>query len=144
MPDFAFNKAKAELARGNIDNVADDIRVLLLKSSTPDQDLDFVVDLVPATNEVTVSGYARQVLGSKVVTEDDTLDRADIDAGKAVFASLAAGETITWAIVFKFITNDAASILLYAFDVADTATNGGTFEVRWNGVDGVGTLVRVT
>jgi hypothetical protein len=90
--NLVTNKCKFELFTGDANLDAADLRMLLLKSGTPTADTDFVSDLTPGTNEVTVAGYARQTLAGETVTEDDTNDFAYLDATDPVFAGLATGE----------------------------------------------------
>lgn len=104
---------------------AADLRVLLLKSYVITADSNFVSDLTPASNELTVSGYGRHTLASETVTEDDALDFAYLDATDPVFSSLVTGETIVGAVLFRFVTTDANSPVYAGYDVADTPTNGG-------------------
>lgn len=132
MANFVTNKCKYELFTGDANLDAADLRVLLLKSSTPSPDVNFVADLTPATNEVTVSGYARQALAGETVTEDDTNDYAYLDATDPVFASLVAGETITWAMLYRQVTTDADSPVYAGYDVTDTPTNGGDVTIQFN------------
>lgn len=131
MPDLVTNKCKFELFTGDANLDAADLRVLLLKTSAPTPDTNFVSDLVPATNEISVAGYARQALVGETVTEDDTNDFAYLDATDPVFTSLASGETIIWAILFRFVTIDGDSPVYAGYDVTDTATNGGNVTLQF-------------
>jgi|SRR3990167_10628810 len=131
MANLVTNKLKAQLATGDANLDAADLRMLLLKSSAPTADTNFVTDLTPGTNEITVGGYARQALANETVTEDDTNDFAYLDADDVVFTSLVTGETITWAILFRFVTNDTDSPVYAGYDVADTPTNGGNITIQF-------------
>jgi len=92
--------------------------------------------------EIAVGGYARVTsMAGKSVTE--TTGFANGLIAKAVFTSLAAGADVGAAVLYRFITNDAASPLIAFFDVTNTATNGGDIEIRWNGTDGNGIAVRL-
>lgn len=104
-------------------------KFLLLKGAgyTFNKDHDFVSDLTPASNETALSGYARVTAGSKTRTIDDTNDRITYDCADPAFGSIAAGDTITAMVLFRFVTNDADSILTGYFDLPDTATNGTAF-----------------
>src|SRR5687768_8340746 len=62
MANLVTNKCKFELFTGAADLDAADLRMLLLKGGTPTADTNFVDDLTPASNELTVSGYARATL----------------------------------------------------------------------------------
>lgn len=110
---------------------SDTVKALLLKTGyTPNKDHDYVDDLTPASYEITVAGYSRPTLGSKTRTIDDTNDRITYDAADPSFGTLTAGETVVAMVVYKFVTNDADSILLGYYDLADTATAGLAFTVE--------------
>jgi len=132
MANSVTNKLKFRLLSGAVNLDTADLRLLLLKSSTPTPDTNTVSDLTPGTNELKVGGYARQALANTTVTEDDTNDFAYLDADDVVFTSLVTGETITWAELFEFITNDAGSFVYGNYDVTDTPTNGGNITIQWN------------
>lgn len=132
MANLVTNRAKFHLFTGDANLDAADLRMLLLKSSAPTADTNFVADLTPGTNELTVSGYARHTLAGETVTEDDTNDFAYLDATDPVFTALASGETITWAILFRQVTNDSDSPVYAGYDVSDTATNGGDITIQFS------------
>lgn len=132
MANLVTNKLLYELATGDANLDAADLRVLLLKSGAPTVDTNFVADLTPGTNEIAVSGYARQALASETVTEDDTNDFAYLDATDPVFASLVAGETIIGAVLYRQVTNDSDSPVYGYYDVTDTPTNGGNVTIQFN------------
>lgn len=146
MATFVYNLAAAEIARGNIDLLADTIKIMLVKSGyVPDRDDDFIEEAVDDANEheLTVSGYTggfggagRKTLGSKTITEDDANDRAEFDCADVTWTALATGETIVGAIIIKEITNDAASVLIAYLDLSDTPTNGSdvTLQINAEGV----------
>lgn len=129
MANSVTNKCKYECFTGDANLDAATLKVLLLKSATPDADTNFVTDLTPGTNEISVAGYSRQTLSGVTVTEDDANDFAYVDATDPVFSSLATGQTITWAVLFRFVTNDTDSPVYCNYDVADTPTNGGNITI---------------
>jgi hypothetical protein len=106
-------------------------KFLLLKGSgyTVNRDHDFVADLTPGSNETALSGYSRQTAGSKTRTIDDTNDRITYDCADPAFGSIAAGDTISAMVLFRFVTNDSDSILAGYYDITDTVTNGSPFTV---------------
>ena len=74
MADHVTNRGAYRMARGDLLWLSDTFRMLLLKSSwapTAQQirDLNVVDDLVPGTNEISVSGYSRQTLANKTITD---------------------------------------------------------------------------
>lgn len=133
MADAFYNRGKFLIASGgsNLNFASDTIKYLLVTSSyTFNADHNFVSDV--SANELSVSGYVggfagagRQTLGSKAVTEDDTNDRAAVDAADpAVHSSLAAGATIGGLVFYKSVTSDSDSPLLFFLDPPDIPTNG--------------------
>lgn len=128
MADLLYNRGADELATFTTSTY----KFLLLKGSgyTPDRDHDYVADLTPASNEVTVGGYARVTASTKTRTIDDTLDRITYDCDDPAFGTLVAGETVSAMVLFRFVTNDADSILVAYYDLTDTATNGTAFTVQ--------------
>ncbi len=118
---------------------------LVTSSYTPNADHNFVSDL---TNELSGGGYARITsMTSQSITENDTNDRTEYDAAKTTFTSLgAAAGTPAYAIVYDNTGgSDAARELLCWVDLgAAPAPDGNNYEVRWNSVDGTGTVMRLT
>lgn len=106
-------------------------RFLLLKGAgyTYSAAHDFVADLTPASNETALSGYSRQTAGTKTRVIDDTLHRITYDCADPNFGSIAAGDTISAMVLYRFVTNDADSILIGYYDVIDRPTDGNPFIV---------------
>jgi len=132
MANLVTNKLKFRVLSGSVNLGSATQKLMLLKSGTPNADDNVVNDITPGTNELSVGGYARQTLANKTVTEDDTNDFAYMDADDVVFTALATGQTITWAYLLEFVTNDTDSFLEAAYDVTDTPTNGGNITIVWN------------
>jgi hypothetical protein len=132
MADVVTNKAKFEVFTGDANLDAADLRVLLLKTYVVDEDDNFVTDLVPATNELTVGGYSRQALTGETVTEDDTLNFAYLDATDPSW-TLATGETINGMSMYRLVSTDANSPVYTGYDLSGTPTptNGGSFTVQF-------------
>lgn len=143
-----YTEAPYQAFRGALDILTDDLRCLLLKSgSSPvfdpdDQTVQAILDRVENA-EITVTNYARQVLGNKAVNRDPANNRSEWLAGKSVFTSLATGETVVAAVVYKHVGADTANIPISFHDLTDTPTNGGNIEVRYNNVDGQGAFGRI-
>lgn len=76
-----------------------------------------------------VASYARQALGSLASTQDDTNDRANVDAANASFGNLETGGTIVGAFIYRHVTNDSDSPVLGIYDLTSTPTNGGPVSV---------------
>lgn len=87
-----YNKARLQLATKKIDLSADTIKVLLT-SSVYVPNVDTHSFLTDVTNELAGSGYGRQTLANKTVTQNNALDKAIFTSDPADF--LAAGGTIT-------------------------------------------------
>ena len=113
------------MAAGAISLASADVRVLLVSSSyTFSSDHNFVSDI---TNELSGTGYARKVLASKVVAEDDTNDRATFDADDLVWTGANFG-TPDAAIVYVHNAADAAAELICCLNralVPPAAASGG-------------------
>lgn len=117
------------------DFTTDTIRAMLLDNTyTPDKDHDFVADVVAA--ELAGAGYARETLTTKARTVSDANDRIEYTADDPDFGAVAVGETAQYMVVYKFVTNDADSILLSCFDLGGVPTNGASFVVQWDVTDG--------
>jgi hypothetical protein len=129
MADLVTNKCKYELFTGDANLDAADLRVLLLKTTAPTVDTNFVSDIV--ANEITVGGYARQTLAGETVTEDDANDFAYLDATDPVFTALVAGETIIGAVLFRHTGADGTAPVYAFYDTADTPTNGGDITIQF-------------
>lgn len=134
-----YNRAKVQ--DGSIDWDTHTFRVLLATSSyTPNVDHDFVSDVV--ANEATGTGYARQTLTGNAVSIDDTNDRVDHNANNVTITTLTS--TFRYAVVYRFVTNDADSILVAYFDLGAQSITASDFTIKWNGGASSGTVYRGT
>lgn len=126
------NKGKNDLAAGGISGR--EYRIVLVKTPPASQaaaaDLNFLSEVTSA--ECDFTNYARKTLASVVTAEDDTNDRATIDAADPSAYTAAGGatnNTIAGAWVVRRATNGAdtpATDVLWMFlDMADLTTNGG-------------------
>jgi hypothetical protein len=132
MANGVYNRGLYRLAAALTDLDASDLRVLLVKSTyTFDKTHNFVADVIAGAQEISVSGYARQTLANKSVTEDDVNHRAYLDADDATFTGLAAGQTIGGAVVFQQVTNDADSPALLFYDINPDVPTDGDFRIQW-------------
>jgi hypothetical protein len=130
MADVIYNRGLDEFR----DWTTGTYQFLLLKSSAgaANRDNDFVDDLVPGTNELSVATYARVTAASKTRTIDDTNDRITYDCADPNFGAAATGQTAGQMILNKRVTNDADSVLMVSYDIPDTATDGTDFIVTMN------------
>lgn len=79
---------------------------------------DFVVDLDPASNEVTVAGYGRLLFAGGTRTVNDTLNRVEYRATNPDFGSLDPGESVTALVLVQNVTDDDDSILVGYYNFA--------------------------
>jgi hypothetical protein len=145
MPNLIYNEGKRRLVGamlGSVDLSA--LRVLLVKATyvaNADQAaLDDGTANDASSHELTVAGYARQVLANKTFGADLSADFAYLDADDVVFAALATGETIGGAIVFLHTGNDATAVPLLFFDLVDTPTNGSNITIQWAAIAAGGVM----
>ena len=132
MASGAFNSGVNAINAQSVDLVGTAVGVMLMQSTfVYNPDNDFVADIV--ANEVTVAGYSRQTLGTKSWTEDDANNRSYFDGADAVFTALAAGQTVSGAIMFRDTGADATRRLISWNEFsAALATNGGNITVGWD------------
>ena len=135
--NLVYNKGLEELGKATTDLDGSSLKVLLVQTTyTANKDHLFVDNADaddPASHEVSVGGYARQALANKVVTRDDTTDMAYLDADDTIFTTLATGQTVGGAVLFRDAGGaDTANPLIAFYDTTDTPTNGGNMTVTWN------------
>lgn len=134
---FGFNRAAKEVSDDTIALSTDTLKMGLANNTfVPNRDDDFL-DTGGANDfssgEISVTGYTpgfggagRKTLATKAFTEDDANDRAKFSSANVTWTALATGVTITGALIFKEITNDAASRPINWNDLASgLPTNGG-------------------
>lgn len=126
-----YNRGKFIFANGSLVWASDTIQALLVDATyTYDPDHNFVADI---TGELTDGSYARQTLGTKAVSEDDTNDEATLEAAPVDYGALT-NETPEGIVLFKFVTNDADSPLISFSDAGFGATaNGAGYVVNGEG-----------
>ncbi|HUX15384.1 MAG TPA: hypothetical protein VMW52_02870 [Phycisphaerae bacterium] len=137
MASFIYTHAKAEILKGNIDLVNDDIRVLLVMTNTTadtEKDVDDIDELT-TLDEMDGANYARKALTGEAVSEDEANDRGEFDADDVTWSALGDGtRQIAAAIVYKFLTIDIDSIpIAYIDDSPYPLDPGGADHViQWN------------
>lgn len=99
--------------------------------------VQFVSDIV--ANELSSGSYARQTLTGKTVTEGTNGHATWIDFNDPTFVA-PTGETAAKAYIYKEVTNDADSVILWVLDGADIITNGGNVTVVLSATDGAGAI----
>lgn len=129
MASFVSNRGARDLSVGTagtqITWASDTIKIRLVASS-----------VTPNKDDTSMTGYTAigtdQTLGSKTFTEDTANDRIVYDAADPTWTAVAGGSTVGWAVVYKFVVNDAGSTPICVIDVADTATNGGDISITFS------------
>ncbi len=140
-----YKSGSSLYASSALDWAADDIRALLVSSAYAfNADHAFVADLV---GELTHGSYSRKILGSKSVTQSADGDGNPVDklnAAALTWSSLAGGTNPAKLVLYKRITNDAASVLIACLDVAGTADGSQDFNVVWGGISPIGPALQIT
>jgi hypothetical protein len=128
MANTAYDKGKANQLNYVIGLT---LKAMLLTTSyIPGVGDNFVSAIT--TNELAVTGYTRQALGTLAVVQDDANTRAYFTAANTVWSSLGSGATIGWVVVFIDTGGgDSTNWLLGAYQTTATPTNGGSFTVQW-------------
>lgn len=145
MASIVYNRAKKELLDGTIDLVNDTIKVMLVTSSyVADPDHDFV-DMGgandPIDHELSGTGYqagfagtGRKTLANKSFVESDATNKGYFDnTVDPTWPAINAGVAAAF-IVYKHLTNDAASVLIAYVDTGGfpITTNGGDLTIQFN------------
>lgn len=133
MAETVYNRYKSALADGAEDWPNGDYRSLLLTGALTINDADdTIADLLANNTEASDASYARQALGSKTNTEDDTNSRANLDAATIDFGALD-NETPTAIVIYRHVDGTDANDLLVS--IHDTnfgdAANGAGYTVEW-------------
>lgn len=130
MPSKVYPKALELLNAGTLNWGSDTIRIALVNASATYSRTHGFLSAAISTNELSGGSYARQTLGTKTSADNGT-DKWIFDAADATFTAVAGGQTAGAAIVYKFITNDAASPVLAFVDGVDVVANGGDITVQF-------------
>lgn len=129
------NRFRYDLMKGTHgDLTAITIKAMLLKPTyTFNPDHKFVSDVKTGTDyECSGTGYTRQTLASKTLTQDDTLDRCIFDAADITFTGINAG-TIGYILLLRDRGGaDSANEILMTLDPPDLITSGADVTVVWN------------
>lgn len=136
MASVAYNAGMKAIADRSVDFLADTIKIMLIGIAVPYTfSRNHAVMTVPAASELNVGGYVpgfagagRLTLAGKSITNDTTNNRTIFDATDPAAWTLAAGDSVAAAIIYKHLTSDAVAVPLWFLDHADTPTNGSTFQ----------------
>lgn len=150
MANVVMNQLKKGLADGSIDLVNDVLKFMLCNTTyVPGADDTFIDDGSvddAASGEIVATNYTggfagagRKTVAGKVVTQDNVNDRAELDFTDPSWTALggAANDTVAWAVLVKEVTTDADSLVLIAYDVTNTATNGSDFTLTVDAEGGI-------
>lgn len=149
MSDFAYNTARLGIANGAISLPNSTLKVMLVSTGylsiveDTRNNQDFVYDTVGSSSQSPVafeistgSGYSRQLLGARTITESDANNRAEIDASDVLFAAVSSGAgVIGAAVVFAELANSDSSgrRLIACYESGFPVTpNGGDITLVWN------------
>jgi hypothetical protein len=130
MPSDLYNRGKTVVASTSPWVPATSLQVLLATSAyTPNEDHNTVSQI---TNELSGGGYVRKTLASVTATQDDTNNRAILDAADVTWTGLS-GSTPTYAIIFDNAggSDAARSLIGWVELTTPPAPNGGDYIVEW-------------
>lgn len=101
-----------------------DMRWMLLKGDgyTPNPDHDFVADLTPASNEVSVTSYERLTLTNGSRTVNDSTNRIEYKSDNPNWGTLEAGQNVTGCVLYEHVTNDTDSPLYGYWELTEVGT----------------------
>jgi hypothetical protein len=129
------NYFKQKVARGLIDLDTDDIRAILVKTTTTvdtEPDIEFISGFTTLA-ECDAASYARVALTGEAVNVDLTNDRAEFTASNIVWAALGAGNTLQGVLLYKHVTNDGDSMPIAFIEFSSNfVTNGGGLTIAAN------------
>ncbi len=133
---YNANKLRAMEGSVNLETVAA-MKCILLETiaTTPDNpDHDFVNDIV--ADEFSDTGYTggfagsgRKALATRAATVNLTDDRAELDFDDITWTSLGGTNSVVFAVLVIEVTDDTATHVVSAHDVANTVTNGSDFQL---------------
>lgn len=147
-----FNEAKLQLLESSLDMDTDVLRIMLFTTSPASLDttLKNLTDVTAVLGdaafvEAADASYTGQgatgrlTLSVSAPARDDASDTTEVDATDPTWTALD-NDTLTGAMIFKFVTDDDGSTPIAFYDFAsDLVTNGGDVTVEFN-ADGFFTL----
>lgn len=137
MAQVIYNRAKDDMMEAWLSGRT--LKCLLLKTTaagaySPDIDTVTALLAVGSVAECDFTNYVRKTLASLTSTEDDTNDRANVDAASITWTAAGGASNNTPAALVIYDattdTNDGTRILVGYYDTGFTvATNGGDYVV---------------
>lgn len=120
MASAAYQINIAVMMNAGVNLGSDTIKVRLIRTSgyTFSQAHDFMDDVTAA-------------IGTDVTLGSKTTTVGVFDAADAVFTAVSAGAAIDACVIYKFVTNDAASLPLVYLDGFSVVPNGGDITLVW-------------
>lgn len=116
---FIYKKAYEKFMQGELDLATDDIRIMLVMSSTTadtEEEEEFIDDFT-TLDELDSANYARKICTSKAVTEDLPNDRTYFTSDGVTWSTLnPATRQVAGMIVFKLVNDDTDSIPIAYLD----------------------------
>ena len=128
MASLWFDAALDGIGEATIDWNSDTIKCLLtIGAGTPVKSNATVTAALAeaSVDECAATAYVRKTLASCVVTTSGNKTLFDGDSPVWTTLGGASNDTITGALIFKFITDDSASIPICYIDTNNLTTNGG-------------------
>jgi hypothetical protein len=131
MANVVTNKGCYIILDSSLALLTDTIKCILLSSThTPSRTINFI-DEGGASDMVDARIGTDQTLGNKSITEDDSNNRAYLDADDPVWTAVAGGSTITNVGIYKDTGTPTTAPVIGYYDVTDTATNGGNITLQF-------------
>lgn len=136
--ETVYNIAKGRFTAGTLDWDTTDIRVALIEgaivSGAYDPDLDNIAAVFAASAEAAGTGYVRKTLDNRVVTVDDTNNRATLFGDALVWSGANFGTARAILVYIHVDGTDANDIPISFHDAGfPIVTNGGDLTVNWAG-----------
>lgn len=133
-----YNDFKEQLLRKVHDFANDSLKLTLHTGYTPNIDSHALWgdSGVSSTEYTTANGYTAggKTLGSVTITQDNTNDRAEVDAADPVWTALGplSPATPSHAILKNDTPTSPADPLIGYWELGTTATNGGDYTLQFN------------
>ena len=142
MSVFFYDTAVLNILNGTVDLDTTVMKMMLVlaTSNAASRDIATIADVADITNEVSGGSYARQTLGTvTVVDAGSNITKWDSTTDVLFTAVPTNASQVLAAVVFAFITNDAASIPMVYLDgsIFPITTTGDNITVKFN-ASGIG------